>query len=338
MRIYPEQLGNLLQKGLSQSYLLFGNEPLLKQEASLQIMAAARAQGFEETLRFEVDAQFDWQALFDSCQALSLFASRQIIIVSLPESSSTAQANHLKTLAAMLHSDILLIINGPRLNQKQEASQWMKALSSQGIYLSCNTPEARQLPAFIKRRCQLLGLSADNDAIQLLALWHEGNLLALAQSLSKLQLLYLDGALTEARVTEALAPHNHFTPFQLIDALLEGNGSRTMRILRQLEAEGTEITLLLRLVQKELKQLYQMQELISAGVSILSAFDQFRIWRQKNLLYQAAINRLPLVILIDLLSYLTKLEIVVKMDFTVRPWSQFSEICLKICNPKPINA
>ena len=36
MRIYPEQLAQQLSKGLRQAYLLCGNEPLLKLEASDQ--------------------------------------------------------------------------------------------------------------------------------------------------------------------------------------------------------------------------------------------------------------------------------------------------------------
>ncbi len=36
MRIYPEQLSQSLEKGLLGCYLLFGSEPLLKQESKEQ--------------------------------------------------------------------------------------------------------------------------------------------------------------------------------------------------------------------------------------------------------------------------------------------------------------
>lgn len=84
----------------------------------------------------------------------------------------------------------------------------------------------------------------------MLAQWHEGNLLALAQSLDKLALLYPDGLLTLIRIEEALNRNNHFTPFQLVDTLLSGQAKRAQRILRQLESEGTEVIILLRTLQK----------------------------------------------------------------------------------------
>ncbi len=133
MRIYPEQLAQRLSQGLCQTYLLFGNEPLLKQEAIQSILAISTQQGFDEKHRFTVDNQLNWQDVYDACQALSLFSSRQVIILTLPENPlNTTQANAIKELDTMLHEDIVLVLDGPRLNKKQESAKWFTSLQHKG--------------------------------------------------------------------------------------------------------------------------------------------------------------------------------------------------------------
>ena len=332
MRIYPEQLAQQLTKGLRQAYLLFGNEPLLKQECSDQIRQAAQQAGFEERHAFTIDAQLNWDQVLDCCQAMSLFSPRQIIELEVPESGLNAnQAKALQEVIAALHQDILLLMLGPRLNKKQESAKWFRNVADHGLYIPCNTPDARHLPRFIQARCQQLGLQPDHESVMMLAQWHEGNLLALAQSLQKLTLLYPDGALTVVRLEEALSRHNHYTPFQLIDALLAGQSKRSQRVLRQLEGEGVEPVILLRTLQRELTQLYKMQEMGSRGTPLNIIFEQFRVWQSRREVYIGALHRLPLRTLIRLLQQLAHLELEVKTNFDYQPWPALSALCAEIC-------
>lgn len=332
MRIYPEQLAQQLGKGLRQAYLLCGNEPLLKLESSDVIKQAAQQAGFDERHSFTVDAQLDWNTVLDCCQAMSLFSSRQIIELELPENGLNAQqAKSLQEVIDSIHEDILLLVQGPRLNKKQESTKWFKALDAKGLYIPCNTPEARHLPRFIQGRCQQLGLKPDHESVQLLAQWHEGNLLALAQSLQKLVLLYPDGDLTIVRLEEALSRHNHYTPFQLLDAVLAGQAKRSQRVLRQLQGEGVEAVILLRTLQRELTQLYKMQEMGNKGTSLNNIFENFRIWQSRREVYIGALHRLPLPVIIKLLHQLAELELRVKTDFDYQPWDALSALCAEMC-------
>ncbi|UTV28338.1 DNA polymerase III subunit delta [Photobacterium atrarenae] len=336
MRVYPEQLTQQLAKGLRQTYLLFGNEPLLKQECQLQIRQAAQQAGFDERHAFTIDAQLDWNQVLDCTQAMSLFSARQIIELEVPETGLNAnQTKALQEVIATLHEDILLLMHGPRLNKKQEGTKWFKALLALGLYVPCNTPDARHLPRFVQARCQQLGLKPDHESVQMLAQWHEGNLLALAQSLQKLVLLYPDGALTVVRLEEALSRHNHYTPFQLVDAVLAGQAKRSQRVLRQLEGEGVEAVILLRTLQRELTQLYKMQELGSKGTPLNRIFEQFRVWQSRRDIYTAALHRLPLRTLVRLLQQLAMLEVKVKTDFDTQPWPALAALCAEMCGIAP---
>lgn len=331
MRIFAENLAQQLTKELKHVYLIFGNEPLLIQESRTAIQKAAFQQGFEERHRFAVDASLDWNQVYDCCQAMSLFSSRQLIELELPESGvNAAIANELLSVAQMLHGDIMLVIIGSKLTKAQENAKWFKTLSQQGHWISCLTPDHQRLPQFVINRCRQLNLKPDQQAVQMLAQWHEGNLFALSQSLEKLALLYPDGQLNLIRLEASLSRHNHFTVFHWIDALLEGKANRCQRILRQLEAEDVEAIILLRSLQKELFLLVQMQQQIKQ-MPIMQVFEKHRIWQNKKPLYSAAISRLPMRKLQQLIQRLTQAELLAKTQYEQSVWPILQQLSVEMC-------
>lgn len=332
MRIFADKLADQLNRQLHPVYLLLGSEPLLIHESRLAIYAQAEQNGFEERHRFALDAQLDWNQVYDCCQALSLFSARQIIELEVPESGLPAGAHKdLLALADMLNPDILLVVIGQKITRQQENTKWFKALSAQGAVVNCLTPDIQRLPQFVAQRCRKLNLTPDTEATQMLAQWHEGNLLALAQSLEKLSLIYPDGQLTLPRVEEALSRHNHFTPFQWVDALLAGKSKRSQRILRQLEAEGVETIILLRTVQKELLLLLEMHsEQMQQPISRI--FETRRIWQNKRPLYSAALQRLSPKSITRLLAVVTRAEIETKTSYG-SVWPLLVQLSLECCAP-----
>lgn len=320
MRIFAEKLPEHLQHQLMPVYLLFGNEPLLLQESRLSIAQKAKAQGFTEIYRYQADSTLDWHQVFDHFQAFSLFSSQQLVELTLPDGNMNAQlTGQLLALGEMLHPDTILVVIGNKLTKAQENTKWFKALATQGCLVNCLTPDLNRLPQFVMQRCRKLKLVPDPEALQMLAQWHEGNLLALAQSLEKLALLYPDGQLTLIRVEASLSRHNHFTVYHWTDALLDGKSNRCQRILRQLEAEGTEPVLLLRSVQKELR-LLTILHAEQQDTSLHTLMDKHRIWKNKRSLYVNALNRLSADKLYMLIHALSHIELSVKTRYDINPW------------------
>lgn len=63
---------------------------LLAQESVDKICQVAKQQGFTERYSYSLDTSTDWDTIYRLSQSLSLFASRQILILILPESGPTA--------------------------------------------------------------------------------------------------------------------------------------------------------------------------------------------------------------------------------------------------------
>jgi len=330
MKIYAEKLAETLSKHSHLLYIIIGNEPLLLEESKTLIEHQAKQSGYDEIHRYTADSSIDWNDVFEQYQSLSLFSSKQLIEILIPESGWNAKTGkQLSSLFEFNNPDILLVIHGSKPTRAQENSQWFKALTIQACIVNCLIPDIQRLPQFINTRCRTLGLSPDPESLQMLAQWHEGNLLALKQSLEKLSLQYPDGQLTLIRLQESLNRHNHFTPFHWIDALLEGKAKRAQRILCQLESEGVEIIILLRTLQKELMLLWQMKSLQSTK-SLREIYDQFRIWQNRKTFYTQALNRLSLRRLKSLLQQLTYIEILTKTQFSDEPWSLIKNISIDI--------
>jgi DNA polymerase-3 subunit delta len=85
MQLRHDQLGPHLQKGLRSLYTVWGDDPLLTQEACDALRAAARQAGYSERQVHTVaGAHFNWSGLIGASQAMSLFSDRQIIEIRIP--------------------------------------------------------------------------------------------------------------------------------------------------------------------------------------------------------------------------------------------------------------
>ncbi|WP_116186567.1 MULTISPECIES: DNA polymerase III subunit delta [Pectobacterium] len=331
IRLYPEQLTAQLHEGLRGCYLVFGSDPLLLQESLDSIKRVAQQHEFSEHFSFILDLHTDWDAIFSTCQALSLFASRQSLLLVLPENGpNAAMGENLVKLSGLLHPDILLILRGHKLTKAQENSAWFKALAQDSIYINCLTPEQTQLPRWVAQRAKSMKLTLDEQATQLICYCYEGNLLALSQALERLALLYPDGKLTLPRVESAVNDAAHFTPFHWLDALLAGKGKRAWHILQQLKQEDCEPVILLRTLQRELLQLLTLKRRMS-GTPLRTLFDQQKVWQNRRDLLTQALHRLSLQQLQQAVRLLTQVEITLKQDYGQSVWSELESLAMLLC-------
>lgn len=332
IRLYPEQLTAQLKQGLRNSYLLSGNDPLLHQESQLAITTIARSQGFTEQITLNIDNQTDWQELFLTCQSRSLFALGQIVILNLPDNGPNAPISEkLQQLALQLHSDILLIIHVDKISKNQERSPWLQSLFKEGVQIHCQTPDQQHLSRFITQRVSTAGLTIDQPSVKLLSYYYEGNLLALAQTIEKLALLWPAGELTLPKVEQLVDDAALFTPFHWVDALLAGKSQRSLHILHQLQKEGVETVILLRTLQKELMLLLELS--LQPLSQLRSHMDRLKIWQNRRSLYVSACERLTRARLAMAIKQLCALEITIKQDFSTDAWFNLETLSLIICQP-----
>ena len=242
-----------------------------------------------------------------------------------------------------LNEDSLLVLTLPKLSKAAEKQEWFiqaNQLEPQAVIVNCQTPNSEQLSRWVKHRTKNMGLSADEEAVQLLCYSYENNLLALKQALQLLDLLYPDHKLTYNRVKSVVEQSSVFTPFQWIDALLSGKANRSKRILRGLQAEDVQPVILLRTLQRELLTLLELTKpqlrnpslQMSLPTQTLKAdFDRLKIWQSRRPLYTAAIQRLTYQKLFEILQELANIERITKQEYGQDVWVKLADLSVKIC-------
>lgn len=328
MRIFPNQLASQLSK-LKPIYLVFGDDPWLIDNCKQQIIDAARSQGFDERILLNTqDSNFQWQQLEQEFQAMSLFATKRIIELQLPNAKpGTEGANCLQNLIAQGHLDTILLLTGGKLGLEQTKSKWFKTLDSSGIYLPCTTPEGLQFQRWLDDRIARLKLKLTVDAKSMLVSLYEGNLLAADQALKLLKLLETGEPLSANTIAQYFEDQSRFSVFQLTDSLLSNQHTRSQHMLLQLKTEGTAMTIILWSLFKELTTLLTLKSAQTQGDNLAPLWSKMRIWDKRKPFYQSALNRLTLEQIEYILSCLSKLELNLKQH-GIEDWTALSHLCL----------
>lgn len=293
LKLYSNQLPAQLKKGLATVYLVFGEEPLQKMEALDDIRQATKLAGFDERQSFIYETQFEWADFFNEINSLSLFNPRQLLELDLGTNKlPPAAQEQLKQLPALLHPDLILVLHASKNANEFSKQSWFKALADVGVQVQFYPLDAHQFLRWLKDRAQQLGVRLQTDALQLLQHHAAGNLLAARQELEKLALTHYGQWLDAAFLQQYLADQSHFTVFQLVDALLAGQGEEALHRLDRLLQQDTEAVIIAWHLQKEALQLLQLQQAQQQGMALTELFKKFSIWPKRQPLYQQALLRL----------------------------------------------
>jgi DNA polymerase III subunit delta len=310
-------------------YLILGSDPYLQHYAQTELRRAFKQAQYDEQLSFTINNQTDWPAIYDSCQAMTLFSSKTLLCLEIGEGIlNVSVATKLNTLCEMLTPDIGLIISLVKITKAQENSAWYMALSNQLVVVNCSTPDAAQLPQWIKNYLQQMQMTIEQPAIELLGYYYEGNLLALTQIIEQLKLLYPSQTITYEQVESNINDSSIFTPFHWIDAILSNKAKRAMHILQQLKMNDFEPLILMRIIQRELILLINLK-LALAEKSARQVFDEYKVWQNKRAMYTAYLNRFDIKNLFSSLAALTETEVNLKHNNDLPIWDALLSLTMQ---------
>jgi DNA polymerase III subunit delta len=331
MRLQPQGLPAHLTRGLTRVYLVFGDEPLLVNEAVDAIRACARERGHNERVVFTAEPGFDWGTLQRVSQNLSLFSARQLIELRLPTGKpGDAGSQALQRYAAAPPEACLLLVSAPKLDGQAQKSAWFKAIEQAGAVIPVKHVEAPHLPAWIAGRMRSRGLQASSEAAALLAARVEGNLLAAAQEIEKLYLLHGNGKIGAEAVLDAVTDSARFTVYDLVESALLGDAPRVARILNGLRGEGVEPPLALWALTRELRGLATMAHALEGGDDIEPVLARHGIWQQRKASVKASLRRHPARQFQRMLQRAGACDQVIKGIQPGRPWDELLQLALTL--------
>ncbi|MFT4925263.1 MAG: DNA polymerase-3 subunit delta [Phenylobacterium sp.] len=329
MKIYANQLPQQLSKGLSQVYLIFGDEPLQKAEAMDAIRQAARKQGFTERTSLTADAQFDWNELLVEFNSLSLFSSQKLIELEIDKGKPGKPGSKALTeLSALFNPDTILLIHGGKIAGDVQKTKWFKTLQSAGIFIPLYGIDGDHFIRWINQRCQQAGIQLDSEGTRLLASFYTGNLLAAAQEIEKLALGYPNQHISTPYLQSVILNQSKFNAFALVDELLAGNIEQAINILISLQQEGIEPHIVNWALTREVLQLVDMQSLLQSGMSMSQVLQQGKVWSSRQSLISGALSRLSMTQLDIMVADLNTLDTKFKSFSALQPYTDLCHVCL----------
>ena len=341
MKIRYEQLSSHLQQGLQPIYLLSGDEPLQLMEAADAIRSRARELGFGEREVLHAEAGFDWNSLGAASGSLSLFAEQRLLELRLPSGKPGREGGAaLADYAADPPPDTVLLIVSGKVDGASQKSKWFKALEKAGVTLQVWPVEPAKLPGWVMARMRSRGMQPTAEAAQMLAERVEGNLLAAAQEVEKLRLLYGnaagEAAIDVAQVEEGVADSARYDIFELVDTALLGDAGRTARVIEGLRGEGVEPILVLWALLREIRSLALMADELVRGSSFEAVLGQFRVWEKRKGPVRAGLQRHNLKRWQQLLRRAGRIDRMIKGAEPGNPWDELLQLALLMAGVRTV--
>lgn len=341
MQVRADQLASHLQKGPRPLYTVWGDEPLLAQEAGDAIRAAARAAGCSERQVHTVaGAHFDWSGLLGASMALSLFADKQLIEIRIPSGKPGKDGSEaLQRYCENLSDDTVTLVQLPRLDRTQQGSAWFTALDGAGVTIRVDPIERKALPQWIAQRLaqqqqRIRGGDEGQRSLAFFADRVEGNLLAAHQEIQKLALLYPAGELSFEQIEAAVLNVARYDVFKLGEAVLAGQVARALRMLDGLRSEGEAAVLVHWTLAEDIRSLKRVKDAMASGKPLPMALREARVWGVKERLFERVVPLLGVNTLAQLLDAAQVCDGLVKglkhPDWPQEPWDALKRLVLML--------
>lgn len=327
-------------KPLKRVYFVFGEEILFLNEAIDTIKRAALSQGFDQQQRFFIKRGFDFGEMFEAVQSFGLFAEKTFIHASLDEVKTidASMREKLLSVIAELHEDtVLLISKTQKADKKLSNSALANKVAEEGICLPLYALPERQFKRWLSGRGKQEGLVFDDDSLSFLAFMTEGNLLAAAQEISKLAILFrasddqTSSAISVEALRSAVADNAKHSIFDIGQAWLSGDAKRCLTIIARLREEGTQAASLVWTIMKDMGQLASILEAKENGQNLASAMRAANIWKSQEAFFKQAGDRLNLASLGLAQRQLAAFELASKGMAQLEAYSLLKDILLQLC-------
>lgn len=337
MHIHLANLSQHLQKQLLSFYTVYGEESLLAIEAADLIRSKAHINGYIEREVFTIDSQFKKSDLLLKSNSLSLFGEQRIIDIRVPSGKPGKEGGKaIEDYCCSLPPDTLTLVTLPKIDKQGKITKWFKALENMGPMISVSLMEFNQLPNWINQRLSIQNQRTDPDTLQFFAEKVEGNLLAANQEIKKLALLYPPGTLSFNQIKDAVLEVARYDIFKLSDAMVAGEITRFILVLRGLQGEGTAVPFILTILTAQIRSLILIRKGLDSGKPYTQLMKEAKVWGGRQKIMENAAKRIGLKLLVQALLHTAKIDKISKGVTKGNVWDELEQLGLHFKSTKKI--
>ena len=340
MEFTAAALANRLKNRVDSRYLIYGKELFMVERCCEVIRSYARDNGYHDRLVFTISPEFKWQNFDDALIERSLFTTQKLIEVRLPASGllGITGSKSMCTCLESIDPDTIVLVIGGELVKKVKVTKWFRSWVNNAVVV--NNPELQhnEFRNWIQSQLERNEIQHQPTVVDRLAFYFEGNMLAAANELRKLRMAYDGTPITVKEINKIVIDQARFNNFALIDACLEGDLERSIRLLQVMRNEGSEPVRILWALAREARIIYQIAQATGSRSSVQRIFEELRIWSARRARIMTAVNRLELNGISSILQKLALADQILKgrnLDPAVGTiWDECERIILGFCRPR----
>jgi len=325
--------GRHWNNGLPPVAALLGDEAFFITRIGDLWRKTGKDQGFTERLVLDQTEPDLASRLLSELDALSLFADQTLVELRL--SKATLDKSLREALDQWLQNppdDKRLLISGPKLGKSESSTIWLQTLEKSNAVVEANAVPSYQFAKWLDSELQSHHIVMDPEAKSAVQMHTEGNLLAAGQVIERLKLIQPDliegPTLSLDQVLDVLTQSARHTVYDLVDLAIKSDVSGLNRITDLLKAEGVDAMTALWAISRELDVLLQIRYRMDQGESANQAIGSLRVWRSREGLVRAAVNRLNLTQLRKLLTLCHDTDRTIKGATPEPAWAMIKDILL----------
>ncbi len=259
----PEALEPYLGRAaaLDPFWLVTGAEELLMIESADRIRSRARELGYADREVIELKGNASWAPLISAADSVGLFSDRKFLEVRVPGGKPGARGE--KTLLDYLgapHEGVVTLFVFPEADWKTAKTDWWKALLKFSTVVACPAVSRKDLPGWLAARLRTRNRqSAAPEALEYFADLVDGNLLAAAWEVEKLELLFPEGEVTLEMIQKSVSGSARYDLPALIASVSTGDAVRAARVVDALEAQGEGLPPIIAMLSLQLRSAARLQ-------------------------------------------------------------------------------
>lgn len=239
------------------NYFIIGEEELLVRDAISEICSQHQSNGAWDRERVN-----SWSELRNKLATQAMFAERRVFIADYAAlCESDPNPRDMEDILAG-HPNILIVY---ALEKPDRRVQAYKLLAQVAAVREISAPRGGELIRWVMDRASQLGAGIDRKAAQELIYLAGTNLLALENELKKL--LNYSTEITVHNVRLLATRAMHATIFDLVDAVVQGQGARALYLVEDLFRSGAAEPYILHMLARQYRLLFRLQMYRQKGYS-----------------------------------------------------------------------
>lgn len=280
---FGEFMVKLQQQQDCHLFLLAGEEHYYIDKALKRIMAGlfSYPQDAAESVQ-KITADIDTDDLIGMIETAPFFADKNVLLLrntalfkdkAKQDGEKKAAAKDKKmerllaTLADMPPFSYVIFVTGDKADKRRKL---YKTIEKYGLVLEAEAVRAWNINDWLQGKLQSMNRELDRDAYAYfqgaVSMMQQISLEFLDREFDKLALFAEERRITKAELVKVFAGLPEVSVFSLMDAISERNSRKALMLLKRQLADGTYFTVILSLLTRHVRQLWQAKTLQAKGI------------------------------------------------------------------------